>query len=373
MNDSETGPGRSTGFQSLASAYARVGGHAPGFDTLRLLAASAVVLHHSLALTHDIVADDWLFAFSHGYTTVGFLAIAVFFCISGFLVTPGLAANGDVIGYLARRFMRLAPLLVVVVVLTVLVVGPLATQLTLDAYFADPRSWLYLKNITTSLSLELPGVVMQDGGNRVNGALWTLRYEVLCYLVLAVLALARLLAKRWAVLALWLGASALTVATYGGQGTSITQLHTLAHLFAYFGAGVLLWLWRTRVPASPLLFFAATALLGAAWAVGAGALLGPLLTAYCVAGLGLVRYPWSARLSRTDMSYGIYLWHGPAMALVLAWWVPGHAPGLFLGTMAMTVPLALASWLLVEKPALARKAWPAQIARTLLARLGMAR
>ena len=355
---------RASRFVSIGAAYARAGRHAPGFDSLRIAAATLVVWHHSTALTQDILRADPLYRLSEGYTTLGFFAVSVFFCISGFLVTPGLAKNGDVVGYLSRRFMRVMPLLAVVVITTFLVIGPLATRLPMEAYFSDPRSWAYLRNITTSLSLELPGVTMQDGENRVNGALWTMRYEVLCYLVLALLAAFRLLRARWVMLAVWLGASATTVVTFGGQGAPSSQFLTLCHLFAYFGAGVLLWLFRERLPAHPLLFVLAAALLVVAWAGGLGPWLSPLLTAYLVAGLGLLPMPWSERLSRVDPSYGIYLWHGPAMALVLAAWRPDHHAWLFAATMAATLPLALASWFALEKPALARKSWPVDLLRS---------
>ena len=43
--------------QSLRNAYEAVGNRGPGFEMLRLVAASAVVLHHSLKIEYDIVRD----------------------------------------------------------------------------------------------------------------------------------------------------------------------------------------------------------------------------------------------------------------------------------------------------------------------------
>jgi len=340
---------------------------------LRILAASLVVLHHSLSLDYRMPLEDPLFAPSQGYTSTGFLAVCLFFCLSGFLVTPGLAKTGDVPGYLSRRFMRIMPLLIVVVALTVLVVGPLATSLPLAEYFSRPATWLYLKNATTSLSLTLPGVTNQHGTETVNGALWTLRYEWLCYFVLAVLSLLGVLRHRMVVLALWLAAVIVAAVGYGGQLDPGGAVVMLAHLFAYFGAGTLLYLFRQQVPVSPLLGLAALMALVMAWATGLGVILAPLLTAYLVVLLGLVRWPWGSWLAKADLSYGIYLIHGPAIALVMAWLAPTSALVLFLATMALVLPLALLSWTLLEKPALAHKTLPADLARRVLAHFGKGR
>ena len=355
--------------RSLADAYEEVGRHAPGFDTLRAVAASAVVLHHATGLSMDLLAGDPLFAFSRGYTTIGFFAVSFFFCISGFLVTPGLAANGDWIGYLSRRFMRIVPLLAVVVAATALVIGPLATRLPLETYFSDPQSWSYFRNITTSLSLELPGVVTQEGTNRVNEALWTLRYEVLCYLLLAALAILGLLARRWLVLILWLAASTLTAVTFETQGAQSSQFFNLAHLFAYFGAGVLLYLFAPRVPVSAGLAMLAAILLAAVLWLGLGAVFAPPLTAYLCVALGLVRFPWSDRAARFDISYGIYLWHGPVMAMLIEYNAFADWRTFFVATMGATVVLSALSWTFVEAPSLARKTWPADLFRNGLVRL----
>jgi len=329
-----------------------------------------VVVHHCAALEYDIVADDLLYRYGAEYTTMGFLAVCVFFCISGFLVTPGLAKTGDVIGYLSRRFMRIMPLLTVTVLATVFILGPLVTRLPVGEYFSQGETWLYLKNITTSLSLELPGVVNQTGSSSVNSALWTLRYEWLCYLVLGALAFAGLLKPRVFLLALWAGALVYAAFTYEGQGRSYPQAEVLAHLFAYFGAGSLLYLYRDELPFSWPLLALCIPLLALSWSTGYGVIVAPALTAYAVAGLGLVKWPWSAWAAKADPSYGIYLLHGPVIVGVIAFAAPGSALSLFAWTMPITFALALISWFVLEAPALRHKAMPAEILYKALAKLG---
>ena len=158
----------------------------PGFNQIRLAAATVVLLHHSRSIEHPDIKIDPLFYYSGGYVHFGLLAVLIFFAISGFLVTPSLVRSGNVVEYLVHRALRIFPALFVIVAASMLVLGPLLTTLSERAYFSDPRLYLYAKNVLTSAYHNLPGVELIDGRPAViNGSLWTLRYEILSYAVLA--------------------------------------------------------------------------------------------------------------------------------------------------------------------------------------------
>ena len=354
----------------MKATLGRHNNRAPGFDTVRLVAASAVALHHSLGLDIDIVRDDVIYKFSGHYTHLGLLAVAVFFAISGFLVTPGLAKDGDVPNYLSRRFMRIIPLLCTVVLATALVFGPLMTTWTARAYFSDPLTWRYLVNVTTFLSLQLPGVTGRLGSDVVNGPLWTLHYEWICYFIVAFASVAGALRRRYIFLLLWL--AVVIVMWAGFRDATVEEMNsrafTLAYLFAYFGAGMLMFLFSDALRWSPWLLLAAAIALLAAWGMGLGYLLAPFLTAYIAVGLGLVRFPWSAALSKVDLSYGVYLTHSLVLTIVVR--VLEVKSGLVLFAIGLPVSfmVALATWTLIEKPALRHKHLPAQLWRGLIGR-----
>ena len=358
---------------SVKATLARHDNRGPGFDTIRLVAASAVALHHAMGIQYDIVLDDPIHAFSGGYTHLGLMAVCVFFALSGFLVTPGLVKNGDVIAYISRRFMRIMPLLALVVVATALVVGPLITSLPTAEYFASAQTWEYLRNITTSLSTRLPGVVTHGGGNEVNNPLWTLRYEWLCYLLIAAACFGGILRRRGLFLAGWLAVLVILPLSYGipssdreGSG----QVYTLMLLFGYFGAGVLAFLYADVLRWSPFLLAGAfIALLGSLWS-GLGFLLAPALTTYLVIGLGLVRFPWGGILARADLSYGVYLMHAVILTILVNAFEFSSGLALFAVGLPLSLLAALASWTFVEKPALRAKDLPAKIIRTVLGRNG---
>ncbi|WP_271079221.1 acyltransferase family protein [Aurantiacibacter sp. MUD61] len=350
---------------TFKDAYAAHGDRAPGFDTLRLIAASAVVLHHAGALSHDIVRDDVIYAFSERYTHLGLLAVSVFFALSGFLVTPGLLKSGSVLDYLSRRFMRIMPLLATVVLLTIFVVGPLLTSLPLERYFTAQETWAYLRNITTLLSLTLPGVTSYDGGSAINSPLWSLHFEWLCYGILAAGSFTGMLRYRWAFALLYVSAIAALTGIFGPSPDAAQNAWTylLLYLFAYFGSGVLIFLFRDIIRWSlTLMVVALVALLLSLWS-GVGGIIAPFLVTYLVVGCGLIRFPWGGVLAKVDLSYGVYLTHSVMLTLLVHYTGLQSWLGLFGAGLALSMLAAWLSWRLIERPALRHKHWPADMVR----------
>ncbi|MGE3978483.1 MAG: acyltransferase family protein, partial [Nitrospira sp.] len=130
----------------------------PGFDQIRIVFATVVLLHHARGIEYDP-----LFHYSGGGIHFGFLAVAAFFAMSGFLVTPSLFRSESVIDFASRRILRIFPALVVVVIGSMMVLGPTLTNFTLTTYFADPNLYRYAKNVLTLTYDYLPGVVDRDG------------------------------------------------------------------------------------------------------------------------------------------------------------------------------------------------------------------
>ncbi|MEQ8409954.1 MAG: acyltransferase [Erythrobacter sp.] len=346
------------------------GNRGPGFDTVRLLAASAVALHHSLGIQIDAVKDDLLFQFSHGYTHLGLLAVAVFFAISGFLVTPGLIKSGNVLEYLSRRFMRIMPLLFVVVLATALILGPLLSSLSLREYFASGETWSYLRNVTTSLQLRLPGVTNHIGTNSINNPLWTLRYEWLCYILIAFASMALILRHRLLFVLAWAAALLAYPLLYGfDEAEGKGSLGTLMYLFGYFGAGAVLSLYAEKVRWSPALLWASFAAITVTFYLDWSHLIAPVLITYFVIGLGLVRMPWSAFLQRADLSYGVYLTHALVLTVLMNLYGFENPIALFAVCMPVTLTIAWLTWTFIEEPALKLKSLPAELTRSLLYRI----
>lgn len=345
----------------------------PGFDQLRLTAATMVVLHHSSIVDHRDIRLDPLFHFSDGYIHFGFLAVAIFFSISGFLVTPSLLRSGNVIDFAARRILRIFPGLVVVVLVAMLVVGPILTILPLKIYFTNVSFFLYVKNITTSLSNYLPGVLWEGTTPVVvNGSLWTLQFEVLSYAMLAVISLLGILRRRSLLLAFF---AISYVTSVGLQLDPVLaaalpgRFVTLMSLFVYFIAGVTLFVYADRIPYSRFLALGILALGMVTMHLGFGAFTVPFCVAYLVVYLGLSELPGRSYLKH-DLSYGVYLYHALILLMIQllfpsfqVWWLVAPV------VLFLALILAYLSWVYVEEPSMRQKkivsAWTNQQADAL--------
>ena len=111
----------------------------------------------------------------------------MFFALSGFLVCGSLVRCRTLGTFLALRVLRLFPALVVETVLSALVIGPVFTSLPLNSYFEDPSFLGYFTSLVGVVKYKLPGVFTTNPFPvYVNGQLWTLPYELYCYILLAV-------------------------------------------------------------------------------------------------------------------------------------------------------------------------------------------
>jgi peptidoglycan/LPS O-acetylase OafA/YrhL len=109
------------------------------------------------------------------------------------------------------------------------------------------------------------------------------------------------------------------------------------------------------------------AVLAVAW-LGAAAtplvhLVGAVAIPYCVIYLAYATPAWLGRLTRHgDVSYGVYVWGWPVEQTAYALVGPSLGPlGMLLIAAPVTYLVALASWRLVEAPALRLKAGSARL------------
>lgn len=155
------------------------------FDFLRLAAATAVIWSHIQLLQGPQ-------PLTHAH--FGAAGVFTFFAISGYLVTGSWDRDPRASRFLARRFLRIIPGLVVVVGLSAFVLGPLATDLPLAQYFRDAQVLAYCRAVLLfPMAYWLPGVFEHNPYRWVvNGSLWTLPMEVLMYAGLSILGCARL-------------------------------------------------------------------------------------------------------------------------------------------------------------------------------------
>ena len=152
------------------------------FDALRVFAALLVIYGHGCYLVGG--ADPGLWGLP-----IARLGLDVFFSISGFLITSSWDRDPNPRSYFAKRVLRIFPGLIACVLATVFVMGSAASSLSVRVYLSDPSTYAYLNNIALYSVQHLPGVfepVRHD--STVNGSLWSLFPEWLCYMAVPLIA-----------------------------------------------------------------------------------------------------------------------------------------------------------------------------------------
>lgn len=326
-----------------------------GFDYMRLGLAAAVILQHTINVSYGRDAAQAFF--ETPARGVAALILPMFFALSGFLVAGSLVRSATLVSFAGLRIMRIVPALAVEVTLSALLLGPLFTALPLSEYFTAHEFYVYFLNILGEIHFTLPGVFLDNPlPATVNGQLWTIPYELKCYLALGLLALFGLFTRRGLLLL------ALAVGQFGILAWMVlaqpawTPIVPGMILVASFLAGILLFQFRSLVPWHPALFAAALLATVTLLLVPRGDYLVSLPLAYVTVFLGLANPPRAKLLLSGDYSYGLFLYGFPIQQAVAA--LLGDEQNWLLNfalTMPFAAAIAIFSWWCIEKPALRGK------------------
>lgn len=147
------------------------------FGAIRLIAAIMVIVGHTYALIGQNPPETM-------WNPVQTFGVAIFFCVGGYLVTLSWLRQPDFKQYIVKRIFRIFPALIICILLTVFVIGPLITSLSVKEYFDNPSTYTYLLNCFLYINYALPGVFVNNiGSTAVNGSLWFLPVLFLIYLL----------------------------------------------------------------------------------------------------------------------------------------------------------------------------------------------
>jgi len=332
------------------------------FHLIRLAAALLVLFAHAFHLLQragDEPIGKWFV-----WLDASLLGVAIFFFVSGFLVSRSWDRRGNLVSFLSARALRIAPALWLVLIVTVFGLGIAVTTLPVPDYLAAPETAAYLGlNAMLLTQYLLPGVFESNPVGGVNGSLWTIPLEVVLYLILAVFGWLGMMTPGATVRAVLRRISAMPVA--GGALVFIgvllmskilrtgAQYYTLA---GYFLLGALCYRYRDRLQLRLDLTLALAFAAVATAHTPAGPILMPLAIASAILVVAIhpalaMRPTW---LHRNDYSYGTYLYGFPVQQSLILAGMSAPWP-LFGCAVIVTLACAAVSWHAIERPALRRK------------------
>ncbi|WP_210164573.1 acyltransferase [Bradyrhizobium sp. WSM3983] len=352
-------------YATLGEKLAANAGRPTGFDYLRLALSIAIVGVHSAITSYGEAAGAMVWQLP-ARPLVGLL-LPMFFALSGFLVAGSLFRTTSLVHFLGLRVIRIYPALAVEVLISALLIGPVLSSFSLRQYFSHPEFYLYLLNATGDIHYLLPGLFHDNPyPNIVNMQLWTVPFELGCYVALSLLAALGIRRHRWMAplgTAFLMAAYFLVRVFVKKEWAAIALVGGLPGplLVASFLAGVSLFLYKDQLPWSRSLCIGSGILsMSLVGFIPFGDFVVAPVVAYFTVTLGVTNATKIRLLQGADYSYGVYLYgfvlqQGLAAAFPGAreWWIN------ILCCVPAAVGVAALSWHVIEKPAL-RLRWAFQ-------------
>ena len=324
------------------------------FTAIRLLLAMTVLVGHSFPITGNGSDPITMLILPHAW--IGSIAVGGFFAVSGFLVSASIQ-NRSLKDFAISRALRLYPAAIVYSLVAVLLIGPLASSVSISQYFSA-KPWNYLWNATLwEFMYNLPHAFAdRTFPGSTNGSLWTLPAELRCYIAVFILGFIGLFNTREIANTALISALVLIkmnfteVPLFGGNARFEEPL-------MFFITGSLFWVNRDFIPMNWLI--CAALVVATFWYAGTGwywYFYMPAV-AYCIL-MATYRLPHFDMDKFGDISYGVYIYAWPVQQLM---WSQGQNAyvNAALATMVV-VPVAYASWRFVEKPALSLRGFLGQ-------------
>jgi|SRR6188768_455216 len=328
------------------------------FDFLRFTLASLVILSHTWPLNRGHDAPDPLGLLIKG-RSLGEVAVDGFFVISGFLISGSWFRCDGAIPFLKKRVLRIYPAFIVLMIVQAFLIAPYFTEGPIQPYTMRQLA------LIVGETIDLVGYGYPYGGlywpfrynpiPDLNSAIWTIRYEFVCYVLVALLGVVGLMKRARVILVLFVlslfaHATKLTLPSSKVLTAVIGASCYWPRLLTYFLAGSTFYLFRQRIPYSGVL--AATS--------GAMLLVGVLIPGFFdlfLPTFGTYLLFWFAVQAGAlnhfgrfgDFSYGMYLYGFPMQQIIVS--VVGVSvllPVQFLCSWVAAIACGFASWNLVE-------------------------
>jgi len=315
------------------------------FNFIRLFAAFLVFYGHAFVFMGNPIH----IALNHE------VGLFIFFSISGYLISMSWELDPSLKRYFIKRTLRIFPALIVVIVLSIVVLGPIMTTLSLKDYFSSPILLLYLKNIFLHISFYLPGVFEHNHvPNAVNGSLWSLPVEFFMYILVAVLHREKYYIKYIVLVAflifatvtvLWARVASEMVVVYG------TDLRQVAIVGTFFWAGAVMYHWDIKRFFSfenfviVLLFSIFVYQWGYFYSIVSLALI-PFL----VLSFGFSNSQYLSFFNKADYSYGFYIYAFPVQQSIIYLKPDISIMWYLISGFIITMFFASMSWHFVEQP-----------------------
>jgi peptidoglycan/LPS O-acetylase OafA/YrhL len=321
------------------------------FDLLRFVFAFIVLLVHAYILSN--------------YTELSILsvflsseiAVKSFFVVSGFLIFMSYENSPNFMNYFQKRFRRIYPAYFFTIIGCAILGALLSTKPWPDILVPVAKYVTFNLLFLNFLQPTLPGLFDANPLQAINGALWTLKVEVMFYLAVPFFVMLFRKYGRLNILAAGFVISVtysiftLEMARQTGSALYLELQRQLPGQLSFFLAGAACYYYLDIFSRNKfwLIGFAILSILFYSWIPTV--VFEPFALAVVVIYLACL-LPWHWDFGKYgDFSYGIYIVHFPVLQSLIACRVYSHSPWLFLvSAIILILALSFIFWHFIEKP-----------------------
>jgi peptidoglycan/LPS O-acetylase OafA/YrhL len=318
-------------------------------DFFRLIAACMVIFGHAYALLPGNGIDPIGKLLRFDYS--GSLAVKIFFFISGMLVTSSLIEKQNISKYISSRLLRIWPGLIVVLVITAFILGPLFSTLATSDYFSNPETYKYFFNtIIMQYQVTLPGVFTNHAIVAMNGSLWTIPLEVFAYILLGSIFVMGAMLKKTRPIILIASLFIIINQLFGSPilFSSVKNNLEIAMLGPCFAIGAIFAVFKEKIDMNPI----AAVMLWIGYfifrRVEFNYYFFYLAMFYTILFISSLKITKKLKLP-FDPSYGIYLWGWPVQQIMIYYFSKYGIIFNQISSIIIAITIGCLSWILIEK------------------------
>ncbi len=327
------------------------------FDFLRFLFALLVVISHAYALSGSTEDNVGIYKISNGQLTFSQIGLNGFFIISGYFIFKSLQRSKSLLDYYKKRFLRLFPALIIVLILTLFLAPIIYVNKTPFLQNIEALTYLPYNLSLYGFQSGIKGIFDTNSYHSINGSLWTIRYEFTLYVALSILycmknkkkALTFLLSLAFFIF--YMLYLFLLPKLAGFSLFNLLGIHVL-NLGAFFIAGsVLASLEFEKIKYKKWFLFLSLILLTFSIYFNFYDLTKHVLLPFFILLLGFSTIPGIKDFGNFgDASYGIYIYSFPIQQSLM-WFFKLDSYALMISSIPLSVILGYFSWHLIEKKA----------------------
>jgi peptidoglycan/LPS O-acetylase OafA/YrhL len=333
--------------------------HAPNnFGVLRLILASLVIVAHSPELIDGNRSRELLNRL-FGTITFGELAVDGFFLISGYLILNSYQNSQSIKDYFVKRVLRIYPAFIVASLLGVYLLLPISGELGVIKSMTLTE---HIKNLLNPLILKGPDV-KNSNYTALNGSMWTIWFEFVCYLTIPAIYFAFKQSKNkiYPIL-VFLTLSVFLITNILDKNFWFPfiriDIHHFSRLISAFLIGGLYLLNKDNIVWNQKVMMICLIMLMISLNI-------PLIAEIGLLSFGsylLFYFAFNVKNTflnnigtKNDISYGIYLYAWPIQIYIIKSYPTISPYALMLTTLILAAVFGFASWKLLEKPCMRLK------------------